>query len=86
MDNFLRPFLIRKGADLPLLLILAGVIGGLLATGLLGIFIGPTVLAVGYTLLNAWMDETGETEFRYAAPMTLMGRISQARSPCRTAA
>ena len=36
-------------------------IGGLLATGLLGIFIGPTVLAVGYTLLNAWMDESGET-------------------------
>ena len=62
MDNFLRPVLIRKGADLPLLLILAGVIGGLIATGLLGIFIGPTVLAVGYTLLNAWMDETGETE------------------------
>jgi predicted PurR-regulated permease PerM len=62
MDNVLRPFLIRKGADLPLLLILAGVIGGLLATGLLGIFIGPTVLAVGYTLLNAWMDDTGETE------------------------
>jgi predicted PurR-regulated permease PerM len=61
MDNFLRPVLIRKGADLPLLLILAGVIGGLLATGLLGIFIGPTVLAVGYTLLNAWMEETGET-------------------------
>ena len=62
MDNFLRPVLIRKGADLPLLLILAGVIGGLLATGLLGIFIGPTVLAVGYTLLNAWIEETGETE------------------------
>ena len=59
MDNFLRPFLIRKGADLPLLLILAGVIGGLIATGLLGIFIGPTVLAVAYTLLNAWMEETG---------------------------
>ncbi len=62
MDNFLRPVLIRKGADLPLLLILAGVIGGLLATGLLGIFIGPTVLAVGYTLLNAWIEETGESE------------------------
>ena len=67
MDNVLRPFLIRKGADLPLLLILAGVIGGLLATGLLGIFIGPTVLAVGYTLLNAWMDDPGETE--PAAPL-----------------
>ena len=41
MDNFLRPMLIRKGADLPLLLILAGVIGGLIAFGLLGIFVGP---------------------------------------------
>ena len=55
MDNFLRPILIRKGADLPLPPILAGVIGGLLAMGLLGIFLGPTVLAVAYTLLNAWM-------------------------------
>jgi predicted PurR-regulated permease PerM len=40
-----------------MLLILAGVIGGLLAFGLLGIFVGPTVLAVAYTLLNAWIDE-----------------------------
>jgi len=64
MDNFLRPLLIRQGADLPLLLILAGVIGGLIAVGLLGIFIGPTVLAIAYTLLNAWMadgDEAGTT-------------------------
>ena len=61
MDNFIRPLLIRKGADLPLLLILAGVIGGLLATGLLGIFLGPTVLAIGYTLFNAWMEEDDES-------------------------
>ncbi len=60
MDNVLRPWLIRKGADLPLLLILAGVIGGLIAFGLLGIFLGPTVLAIGYTLLNAWMAEEDE--------------------------
>jgi predicted PurR-regulated permease PerM len=60
MDNFLRPILIRKGADLPLLLILAGVIGGLLAIGLLGIFLGPTVLAVAYTLFNAWMAESDD--------------------------
>ena len=52
--------LIRQGADLPLLLILAGVIGGLIAFGLLGIFLGPTVLAVAYTLLNAWMAEGDE--------------------------
>ena len=50
MDQFIRPILIRRGADLPMLLILAGVIGGLIAFGVLGIFIGPTVLAVTYTL------------------------------------
>ena len=57
LDNVLRPALIRMGADLPLLLIFAGVIGGLLAFGLVGIFVGPVVLAVGYTLLEAWMAE-----------------------------
>ena len=57
LDNFLRPMLIRMGADLPLLLIFAGVIGGLLAFGLVGIFVGPVVLAVAYTLLLAWMGD-----------------------------
>ncbi|NML13478.1 AI-2E family transporter YdiK [Azohydromonas sp. G-1-1-14] len=54
MDNVVRPVLIRMGADLPLLLIFTGVVGGLLAFGLVGIFIGPVVLAVAYTLLDAW--------------------------------
>ena len=45
------------GADLPLLLIFAGVIGGLFAFGLVGIFVGPLMLAVGYTLLDLWMDD-----------------------------
>ena len=63
MDNFLRPLLIRKGADLPLLLIFAGVVGGLLAFGLIGIFVGPVVLAVADTLLNAWIDrDVGDYE------------------------
>lgn len=56
IDNVVRPILIRKGADLPLLLILVGVIGGLIAFGLIGIFVGPVVLAVGYTLLGAWLS------------------------------
>jgi predicted PurR-regulated permease PerM len=60
VDQFVRPILIRRGADLPLLLILAGVIGGLIAFGILGIFIGPTVLAVAYTIVNAWMEEAKE--------------------------
>ena len=57
IDNVIRPILIRRGAHLPLLLIFGGVIGGLLAFGLVGIFLGPTILAVGYTLLGAWIDE-----------------------------
>jgi predicted PurR-regulated permease PerM len=57
MDNVLRPILIKKGADLPLLLIFAGVIGGLVSLGLLGLFVGPVVLAVAYTLLDSWVNE-----------------------------
>ncbi|MBI2308742.1 MAG: AI-2E family transporter YdiK [Rhodocyclales bacterium] len=57
LDNFLRPVLIRRGADLPLLLIFAGVIGGMLGFGLIGLFIGPVVLAVTYTLLEAWVED-----------------------------
>ena len=67
LDNVLRPFLIKKGADLPLLLIFAGVIGGLIAFGLIGIFIGPMVLAVAYTLLSAWI-ENGESIRRAPTP------------------
>jgi predicted PurR-regulated permease PerM len=59
IDNVLRPILIRKGADLPLPLILAGVIGGLIGFGVVGIFVGPVVLAVTYTLLVDWV-ESGE--------------------------
>ena len=66
VDNFIRPVLIKMGADLPLLLIFAGVIGGLFAFGLVGIFVGPLMLAVGYTLLEAWMDDEAPAgpEFR----------------------
>lgn len=59
LDNVLRPLLIQRGADLPLLLVFAGVVGGLLAFGLVGVFVGPVVLAVAYTLLRAWIaDDT----------------------------
>jgi predicted PurR-regulated permease PerM len=57
IDNFLRPVLIKKGADLPLLLVFAGVIGGLISFGLIGIFVGPVVLAVTHTLAEAWASE-----------------------------
>lgn len=57
MDNVLRPALIRLGADLPMLLVLSGVIGGLLAFGMIGLFIGPVVLAVSYRLVSVWISE-----------------------------
>jgi predicted PurR-regulated permease PerM len=56
LDNIIRPVLIKKGADLPLLLIFAGVIGGLIAFGIIGLFIGPVVLAVSHVLLKAWVS------------------------------
>ncbi len=60
LDNVLRPLLIKKGADLPLLLIFAGVLGGLMSAGIVGIFIGPVVLAVTYTLVQAWVRGDGD--------------------------
>jgi predicted PurR-regulated permease PerM len=57
LDNVLRPMLIKRGADLPLVLIFAGVLGGLFAFGIIGLFVGPVVLAVTYTLLVAWIAQ-----------------------------
>jgi predicted PurR-regulated permease PerM len=56
LENVLRPYLISRGSSLPILLILLGMLGGLAALGLLGIFVGPTVLAVGYSLLLEWIE------------------------------
>jgi predicted PurR-regulated permease PerM len=57
VDNVLKPVLIRRGVDLPLILIVAGVIGGMVGFGVLGLFIGPVILAVTYTLLQSWVLE-----------------------------
>lgn len=62
LDNIIRPILIKKGADLPLLLIFAGVIGGLIAFGIIGLFIGPVVLAITFTLLKAWVSSGNEED------------------------
>jgi predicted PurR-regulated permease PerM len=57
MDNVIKPILITRGGNLPLLLVFAGVIGGMLTFGLIGIFIGPVVLAVCWTLIQSWVSE-----------------------------
>jgi predicted PurR-regulated permease PerM len=53
-DNVIKPLLISKGTGLPLIWIMMGVLGGALAFGFLGVFMGPTVLAVAYALLRDW--------------------------------
>ncbi|VFP83177.1 AI-2E family transporter YdiK [Candidatus Erwinia haradaeae] len=57
LETLLRSILISKGADLPMILILAGVIGGLLSFGMIGLFIGPVVLAVSYQFILAWIHD-----------------------------
>ena len=54
VDNIIRPYFISIGSALPLILVFLGLLGGIAAFGLLGVFIGPTLLAVGYTLVREW--------------------------------
>ncbi|NPD70022.1 AI-2E family transporter (plasmid) [Lichenicola cladoniae] len=55
IDNLLRPFLIRREADVPMLLVIVGVVGGVAGFGLVGIIVGPVLLAVSSAMLTAWM-------------------------------
>jgi predicted PurR-regulated permease PerM len=56
-DGIMRPWLIQRGAKLPFMLVLVGVIGGLLAFGVTGIFVGPMLLAVVQRLMERWMSD-----------------------------
>jgi predicted PurR-regulated permease PerM len=74
IDNVLRPVLIRKGVDLSLLLILPGVIGGLLWLGIIGLFVGPVILAVTSSLLESWISTgLGENAGGPAGPTATPG-------------
>jgi predicted PurR-regulated permease PerM len=55
-DNVLKPFMLGRGMEVPMPVILVGVIGGMVADGLLGLFVGPVLLAVAYVLFNEWMQ------------------------------
>ena len=57
IDNVIRPVLIKRSANLPLLLIFVGVVGGLFAFGVVGLFVGPVMLAVSYMVLGEWVDQ-----------------------------
>ncbi|MFB3077591.1 MAG: AI-2E family transporter, partial [Lysobacterales bacterium] len=57
IDNVLKPLLMGRGLDVPMAIILVGTIGGMLTSGIVGLFIGAVVLAVGYKLFMTWLDE-----------------------------
>jgi predicted PurR-regulated permease PerM len=85
LDNVLRPVLIKKGADLPLLLIFSGVVGGLLGFGLIGIFVGPVILAISYTLVGHWVDEIDDPPPNPPSPAPVTEATSAALPPEQTA-
>lgn len=60
LDNVVKPWLISQGSDMPFILIFVGVLGGALAFGFIGVFLGPTLLAVGFRLLEEWSSGTQE--------------------------
>ncbi len=57
VDNFVKPFIISRGSNLPFVLVLLGVLGGVIAFGFIGVFLGPTLLAIGYALIQDWSEE-----------------------------
>lgn len=60
-DNVLKPWLLGKGAMVPMLVIFLGVIGGFMMSGFIGLFVGPIVFSIGYKLFVAWMDDKPES-------------------------
>ena len=67
-DTLLKPLFLGRGLSIPMPVILIGAIGGLIMYGLIGLFVGAVVLAVGYELFRAWMQEGGEMMSTAGAP------------------
>lgn len=66
IDNFMKPYFISRGSDLPLLLVLFGIMGGALAFGFIGIFIGPTLLALAYAMVIEWSTTRSKAAEQFA--------------------
>jgi predicted PurR-regulated permease PerM len=57
VDNVIKPLIISAGSNLPFILVLLGVLGGAIAFGFIGVFLGPTLLAIGYALVEDWSEQ-----------------------------
>lgn len=62
LDNVIKPLLIGRGAGSPIWIIFIGVIGGVLTMGIIGIFVGPLVMAIGYSIVTSWLGEEAPSE------------------------
>jgi predicted PurR-regulated permease PerM len=86
LDNFVRPFLIaRGGGDAPLILVVLGVLGGAVAFGLIGLFLGPTLLAVGYCILDEWSSDS-EDPLLDKRPASKLSTDDEVDRTCRVVA
>mgnify|MGYP002146160823 FL=1 len=68
VDNFIKPILISRTSSLPLLLIVVGVFGGVLVFGFIGLFLGPTLLALTQVLIRAWLTHADDDELPPLTP------------------
>lgn len=68
-DNILKPILLGRGAPVPMIVIFVGAIGGFLASGIIGLFVGAVVLSLGYTLFLAWLHEERQSFSKKTAPI-----------------
>jgi predicted PurR-regulated permease PerM len=76
LDNFLKPILLGRGAKVPMAVIFVGAIGGFLAHGIVGLFVGAVVLSLGYTLFRAWLGEETAKQMEKTNPGTGAGAPS----------
>jgi predicted PurR-regulated permease PerM len=74
IDNVVKPWLISQGSDMPFILIFFGVLGGALTFGFIGVFLGPTLLAVGFRLINEWSAATAANAGQNAEPQSPGGK------------
>jgi len=62
IDNVLKPFLLGRGLDLPMAVVFIGAIGGMLFSGVIGLFVGAVVLALGYKLFISWLNDSSDAQ------------------------
>jgi predicted PurR-regulated permease PerM len=81
LDNVLKPILLGRGVQVPMAIIFVGAIGGFLAHGIIGLFVGSVVLALGYTLFSAWLRESQELEPGASPPTAASNPIAGPGEP-----